>query len=241
MGNALFCMIELGAKEIAKEIKQEILQHSLYSQSEEFETSIALIDILLKIHDESIESAFNLLLQSKRHFPSLQLDRVIIYFLEYALDRQNLTTFHRIILEIEQWPLLTETHQKIDNLKIFGSLLEKKWTTAGELLNSYSVEELSQETSILHFLYGCWLNATEGKEIASIYFSGILEVPYPKTWGLLAQYLKNNEAENKKWITTSFLWERRHLFRQIALFSHCEGHEKMCDDFFNKSLKEVYE
>jgi serine/threonine-protein kinase len=80
------------------------------------------------------------------------------------------------------------------------------------------------ENSPLHFLYGCWLYATEGKDIAYIHFSGILETSYPRSWTLASHYL-NGKLKEMRWLQKSFLWERRQLYRQLMLYYHTIGDE----------------
>jgi serine/threonine-protein kinase len=101
--------------------------------------------------------------------------------------------------------------------------LDKKWDKAGKLLLSYPLELLSQETTPLHFLYGCWLHVTEGKDIASIHFFGVMEVSYPRSWALFSHYLNGKIAEGEGWFEKAFLWEKRQIYKQLILFYQCIG------------------
>ncbi len=110
--------------------------------------------------------------------------------------------------------------------KIWGLLLQDEWQKAGKLLNSYPLEQLNTEESILYTLYGCWLANTEGEELARVHFTGALDTPYPRTHALLAHYLTNKITEGGNWGKQAFLYEWRHLYRGLHLWHHCLGNKE---------------
>jgi hypothetical protein len=80
---------------------------------------------------------------------------------------------------------------------------------------------------------------TEGEEISLIHFAGVIDTPFPRTWALLSHELTNRILDNPAWINASFLWERRHLFRQLTLFYQCaENPEK--EAYFRQLERKEY-
>lgn len=99
--------------------------------------------------------------------------------------------------------------------KIWALLLKKDYQTAGQEFQKIDVEHLSQE-SLLHFLYGLWLYATEGYDIAEAHWSSILDVPYPHTYTIGSLYMTGKL--DTSWFKKAFDWERWQLQRQLDLF-----------------------
>ena len=103
---------------------------------------------------------------------------------------------------------------------------------------AYPLELLNKESTLLHFLYGCWLQATEGTEMANIHFSGLLNVSYPRSWTLGSHELAGDLSQHH-WFEKAFMWEKRQLYRQLSLFYICAGnHEK--SHYFFQLYKEQY-
>ncbi len=125
-----------------------------------------------------------------------------------------------------------------DYWKLWALLLTDRWKEAGEIFEKYPIEHLSSESSPLFPLFGCYLWATEGKEIAIAQFSGILETPYPRTTTLLGHFLAGRISLKKGWIENAFVWEKMELLRQLILLSHCSGHLKEAH-FYSKKLKKL--
>jgi serine/threonine-protein kinase len=125
-----------------------------------------------------------------------------------------------------------------DLLKLWALLFNNHWEEAGKIFEKYSLEQLSSETSPLFPLYGCYLWATEGQEIAKAHFSAVLEMPYPRTSSLLGLFLARKIDLKKGWIEHALLWEKMQLYRQLALFYHCAGKKKESERFL-KALKKL--
>ncbi len=65
---------------------------------------------------------------------------------------------------------------------------------------------------------------TEGADIASVYFNGVLETPYPPTTVLPSHFLAGRIDDD--WINRAFWWEKKELHRQLDLFYQCVGKNK---------------
>lgn len=223
--NALFCIVELGCYDLAR-AKWNEFTHKRSDVFSEQGRSFHLINILLKAYENSTQDAFEELLLVLRGKIPLESERVITALLNKALLERDLDFIHASFEKLEGRHLefSNEGTLQIDACRIAAYLLQNKWEAAGDLLHNYSLELLNQETTLLNFLYGCWLYATEGTEIASIHFLGSLDVAYPRSWALYNQLYNGYIKEGQGWFQKAFLWEKRQLYSQIALFEHCKGH-----------------
>ncbi len=199
--NALFSLIELGAIEIAKTQYQNI-------ESPWF-------DLLLSIEEKPLEESFAKALEIEPL--SANNER----FFLYLLDRAQATNQTQLTHQFNSLEGSEDFQKRKDCYIIWAHLIDNNLDEASELLQTYSLEKLTEETSLLHFLYGCWLASTEKLEIAQIHFQSILDVASPHSWMLCAHYLKGNIGENSGWYTRAFMWEKRQLYRQLALYYHC--------------------
>lgn len=111
-------------------------------------------------------------------------------------------------------PLATQEHS--DLCMIWKALLTRDWTAATAIFEHYTADTLLSHRSPLHFLYGCLLAAIEGEEIAKIHFQEQLYNPHPRSWNLATHYLLNELPPS--WFNDSFAWERRSLYRSLALY-----------------------
>lgn len=238
LANALFCLIELGSWQLAQKKLQQLSQDHADKDISSFIPYQTLLETAIIAHADSLERASERLLQDKPPPPSRQTERVLLHLLEMALDEKNTEFVHHLIKSIADWTLSPEGNTRIRCCSIWAYLLDRNWAAAGEILQSYPLELLSQDTSLLHCLYGCWLEVTEGKEIAAIHFSGILEGPYPRTWTLLGAYL-NGKITEQGWMTKSFLWERRQLYRQLALFFYCTAENDKAMHYQQKARQQI--
>jgi len=225
IGNALFCLIELGAYEIAgKKISQIEKKDLLENPDSDLQNTLRILKFGVICNVEGVSQASTQFLNTLKQ-PKLtpEEERMLFYLAAFSLDNEQLSFFSSLLPRISQYTLSDSGFTRFTSLEIAYYLFKSKWNKAGDLLHSFPMEILTQDKSILHFLYGCWLYATEGKEIASAHFSVNLEVPYPRTWSLFIHFLRGKAGEKQPWSQRAFLWERRQLYRQLFLFFHCSG------------------
>lgn len=227
LGNILFCLVELGSWSVALSRLNKISQKFESSEFTEFALIKEMLLIAVQSQSQSLESSIDAFIKFSETIFLCESERTLLYLLDCALDSKKTHLVHQLYAHQKSWPLTKETKLQLQYCKIWALLLEKNWEEAGEMLHSFPLEVLSQDTSILHFLYGCWLYVTEGKEIANIHFGGVFEVSYPRSWTLFSYFLKGKIQEGQSWVQKSFLWERRQLYRQLVLFNHCIGDENM--------------
>ena len=230
--NILFCLVELGCWKLARE-KWSEFTHKRSDIFGEQSKPFHLINILIKAYESSTRQAFEELFLVLRGKIALESERIVIALLKKCLDEKDFDAIPAIYEQFEARHL--EFSQKgviqIDAVRIAALLWQSKWGAAGDLLHNYSLELLNQESTELHFLYGCWLYATEGTEIAAIHFMGSLDVTYPRSWALFGHVYNGRIKEGQGWFQKAFLWEKRQLFYQIALFEHCKGNTQQAEHY----------
>lgn len=217
IGNALFALIELGSYALAKE-KLELIK----TTHREHSAIITLFEILINAQQLPLEQTLNSLFEIMPHKLGRREYGAILHLMVRNIQNLHPKHVYEISSLLYSHELPPDAYLRIDCCKIWAALMEKKWAEAEALLHHYSLEQLTQETSSLHFLYGCWLYVTEGKEIASIHFSSILEVTYPRSWTLFSHFIYS-KSEEQLWLQKAFLWEKRLLYRQYTLFYTCKG------------------
>lgn len=128
-----------------------------------------------------------------------------------ALDEGKTDIVYKALEEIKK-PL----DQRLLERKIWALLWDRKWELAGKEFEKIPLDQLTHESSLLHYLYGMWLYVTESPEIAQIHWSSVLDVPFPRTWSLASHYLIGKLEPG--WFKRAFDWERWQLQRQLRLF-----------------------
>ncbi len=67
----------------------------------------------------------------------------------------------------------------------------------------------------------------------------MIDTPFPRSWALLGHELTNNLTQNPAWLDTSFLWERRMLYRQLTLYYTVSDNHELAS-FYKHLEKEEY-
>lgn len=220
--NALYALIELGAYQIAEEKLNHLAKRDV-SQAEG--RRFALLRAFLQAERGELQQAQEALLPLVKGVSDRSSERAIVSWMRRALLLKKSDAVESFYTALQPLQNLSEEGAiLIDCARISAALLGKNWDKANELLHHYPLEILSQETSPLHLLYGCLLYATEGKEIAQIHLSAILDLPFPNSWSLASHYLYGRVA-SEEWKKNAFLWERRQLQAELALYYHMIGDE----------------
>ncbi len=225
IANALACLIELGAWEYAQsKLNQIKLSSSLLGITWEE------IEMMIACHSQPLEVIFKQLFG----IPHLKLDfskmRPLLYALDQAIDQRQINLVHLAMQALEHCELSFDARLRFNTRRIWALLWDKNWQQAGEIIYAYPVELLNKESTPLHFLYGCWLQGTEGREMAMIHFMGLFHVTYPRSWTLASHELIGDLLQ-RDWLDKAFLWEKRQLYRQLVLYYHCAGEEQLSQHF----------
>ncbi len=201
--NATLALFELGDYRLAAKLVAE--HHLTHLQP------------LVRCHQENLTSAMELL-------PPTADARLYHHLADHALAT-NQTALVHLLADRSDDPRRLASHQ------IWAYLLAGDPDSARQILEEHPLEELHQDTSLLHTLYGCFLAATEGEEIALAHFSAALDTPFPRTWALLGHHLTSKISDQGPWGQQSFLFERRALYRQLHLYHTCLGQTAQANHF----------
>lgn len=212
VSNALAAILELGCVDYAEtKLTQIKTEDTPYAKMD-----WRGIEAMIAIHREPLEQVLKRL--------DFGESRSLLYALDKALD-----TF-KPALVIGALEGLKTADLRFDTRLIWAYLLEKNWQKASEVIEKYPIEILNKGNTPLHFLYGCLLQATEGKEMAMIHFTGLFHGAYPRSWNLASHELIG-ELFQHGWFEKAFLWEKRQLYRQLSLYYHCSGEEEQSQLF----------
>lgn len=216
MINGLICIIKLGSVPLAEKIL-----NGLDNLDEEAKEDLRLI-IETEKHF-NIEPILKYI--QKRDSTNFSFERTILHIVELALDLHLEKEIYSIYLSLKH-PFQHENQIYLDAYLCWILIYKQRWEESSKIFQKYPLESLTQETSLLYTVYGCWLLACEGKEIAQIHFSSILDTSFPKTFCLLGHYLNRRFQDNQIWLQRAFSWEKRQLYRQLQLYFHIvKNHE----------------
>ncbi len=225
LANALFCLIEQGYWELAMDAIETLPPE--YKKKGEIELILLIILSYQKTPQKAIEEYF----KSERSTASFGESRLFLHLIEQALDRKDTGFVRQIMARINEKELPTAHKHLFDSYRIWAALQDQSWDEAAKLLNQYPLTLISKEESLLFTLYGIWLAATENTEIAQAHFSGVLDLPFPRTCTLLAHRLIGKIADESSWFQRSFQWEKKQLYRQLALYEACIGQAEESDKY----------
>lgn len=192
--HSLFCLAMLKENAIVNKILNELPKSSYKKER----------SLLLPLLQNNLKDAFSLL-------PPIDSDEsinVASALLDRALDEKRTDLLYSFFEKNQETAFIP---------KVFWAYLQDgNFNQAGSLLEKIPFNDLTQESTLMHYLYGCWLFATEGSDIATIHFDSVLEVPFPRTWTLASHYISGKL--DTSWFKKAFDWERWQLQRQLALF-----------------------
>lgn len=232
LGNALYALLELGCIGLVKTQVHQITQRN---DEAAYHNLLEAVMIAIQAQEDLTVASSKLIERMKdRSFNNHDL-QTTLHLLERAISQERPQNIKTLVQNVPKDNLPLNTRMLLDGYQIWGLLMEKDWQTAGDILHSYPVEQLSEETSLLYFLYGCWLYVTEGKEIAGIHFSAVLEVAQPRSWSLFNHFINQAPDKLEGWLQNAFLWEKRQLYKQYKLFYSSLGESSQTKHY--KSLE----
>jgi len=236
LANALFCLIKLGDHGLAEAKILELQNGEMLSEENlkrcEYDFKLLTLAIsAAEATDKDISGSFEELCALIPNKLTKKETRVLFYLIRRAIIQKQYAYIRSIIERLKDYEIPPDAAIRVDFYLIVAYMYEKNWLQAGEVFQRYPLQLLNQETTPLHFLYGSWLYMAEGKEIANIHFSGVLDVSYPRTWTLGTHALNGKISETSSWFEKAFFWEKRQLFRQLAFFYACIGDEESANRY----------
>jgi len=227
IGNTLTCLIQLGAFQYAQSKINEIKASNISISEFNWED----LEMMIACHHQPLDSIFQHFFSAPYSKIDFSKKRCLLYVLDQAIDREQTALVHTAMQMLEHCELSFDARLQFNQCRLWALLLDKNWAQAGEIFYAYPVELLNKESTPLHFLYGCWLQGTEGNEIAMIHFMGLFHVVYPRSWTLASHELVDDLTQHG-WTDKAFLWEKRALYRQLSLYYHCAGDHSLSENFF---------
>lgn len=237
--NTLYALLELGCWKIAANHMQKIRLHMSRENIDSLDRPLTLIEAAIVGHEQSVLEGAKRLLSQDRVFFDRQDIRIAVHLIVTALHLDAAQTALNLVDRLYTFQTTVEDRVQLEIYSIWSELLLGNVSRAGELLHRYTISELSNENSPLYFLYGCYLRATEGEVIAKLHFSGLLDSNYPCSWALIGHFINDKIAESDQWMERAFLWEKRQLFWQLALYYHCAG-DKVLYRYYQKLARQYY-
>lgn len=238
LGNLLFALFEMGSKEIAKKVIQQFKETAAFFDKENQDV-LSLLDPLLIGEEISLEKGFEAFFSLQRKDMGVRELRTLLFLIDRALLQKKYALIDESALKIASYPLSKADRILLDGYLIWKALEGGQLKEAEALFETYSLELLNQESTLLYTLYGCYLYLTEGEELAQIHFAGVIDTPFPRSWALLGHELTNLILHAPAWFSQSFLWERRQLYRQLTLYAHITGNASQ-EETFRSLEKEQY-
>ncbi len=238
LGDIIYSLFELGSYELAQDIMQEAeaLKKDLpLTVGQDLKELLQLLETASRCHTHSLQEATRYFASLKREEIGVREFRIATYLLQYALHTDQVEMIETIAALLSNKVLGREERISLDAYRIWGFLQKDRWSQASGIFDTYPLELINQEGTLLHPLFGCYLLATEGEEIAAIHFSGVIDTPFPRSWALLGHELTNKITDSPAWYSTSFLWERRKLYQQLTLYYHCSKNPEL--EAYNRYLE----
>lgn len=219
IANALFALLAMG--------KKDWVEENLHYLEDEQE--IKLIQVALLGFRRGVHPALETLSDHLSTSPTNAQMRCAYFLFDKALFEGKSLGSYPYFKKFPRTPFL-------DALHIETCLRQNRFKEAGQLLETYPPETLSDEYSPFFVLMGCYLAHQETDMIAMSHFGGSIDLPHPPTTMLLSYYLRGKFSENKGWIVQAFPWEKIILYRHLALYYHCLRRPKK-ENAFSKILK----
>lgn len=216
IANALFCLVELEEHELALSQTSEI---KLLHTDHRFDLILLTIEIAQNKRDiKELETCFQTRL-------TVAEARSIIYLMEQAAINKDISRIFTL------YPLKERIDDQnsillLNSYYIWALLMNRDFKKTQEIFVEYPFEQITEEKSLLYFLYGCWLFLSEGSDLATIHYSTVMDVPYPRSWSLFNHYFKSNEKQKDKMLDKAFFWEKKQLLTQLYLFYELIGDSK---------------
>jgi eukaryotic-like serine/threonine-protein kinase len=155
--------------------------------------------------------------------------RSLHYRMRQALLNGEMEPLEKTYAMLEMLKISKSLKSSFDAIELWRCLLIKDFRQAAKIFNRYPSGAVAQETSPLHFPFGTWAYLREGPKTAAAHFGAALDTPYPPTTALPSHFLAGRIDEKKGWIERAFWWEKKELYRQLALFYRSVGKKDQHD------------
>jgi len=232
LADAIFCLVELGAKERAREKMGRFRQVLSVTEQERFAKTLEQLRLLIDFDFETLERILGPTLSDED-------ERVVWFLLRHAIDESDEMRSEAIVKRILKHNYRFSKPEIMDALLVEHLLYQGDIVRVEAILRNYSVARLTQESCPLYFVYGCYLVITDGVQAAMSEFCKLLDIAFPRSWVLGAHFLAGKiHMTPAGWFRRSFAWERRSLYQQLRLFWHAAKDQEKCTYWKNLLLQD---
>lgn len=215
LADTIFCLVEIGDYAGARAMLERVRAILSENEQRRYEGSLHLMELLIKTENSFLDGLSWLKTRSKKELTQEE-ERLVWFLARHAIDRED-PLASDIVATLHFQP----NQEAIDALIAEHLLYRGDLVGVAMLFQKYPQERMLQESSPLYFVYGCFIAAKEGIQEALSFFSKALDIAFPRSWVLGAHFLASKiHMTPAGWFSRSFLWERRALYQQLALFWH---------------------
>jgi serine/threonine-protein kinase len=242
LSDGIFLLVELGAHDLAREKMRRIREVLSETEQKRFADTLTLLDYLI---ESKFVVEFSTITPEHAITPepalTPEIERYVRYILRKALDSRDTALIQKIVTAIVDKEFI---HQElIDALLAEYYLYQEDIAKLHALFAKYPKDRLNQESCHLYFVHGCYILLTQGLQVALKHFAKLLDIAFPRSWVLAAHLLAGKvHMTSSGWFKGSFMWERRTLYQQLALFWHvAQNAEKEMSWYTLVSKEYIYE
>lgn len=238
INNILFYLLDLGCYQTVDKKAQEALSSASEFTKKHLLNDLQITQAVLSAHQKSLVNGIQSFIASLPAAPTSHTIRSCLHLMELALKKRQSHLVFVLFDQLLKYELDDKTRKDLEAYRIWAYLMEKKTPLSSKVFENFSLQELSQNTSLLHFLYGCQLAAKGDQELASLHFSSLIDQPFPRTYNLGSYYLSGRLTRNKEWFNQAFTWEKRLLYRQLELYFICIDEDEQAQFYHSLEQKQ---
>ena len=228
IGNAIFCMMNLGYAEFAQEKVEEQKHHLSNIQNTEADYRLGLISKALTHSEKPIESLISMF----REGIGTDELRAFNYLIEKAND---LEVSISLVKKVKAYQM-DQKHQKSLNILLVKLLLQtENIQELDEIFSTFEEEELNNTRSLIYFFKVCLLWKKQGKKAAQELFEKVPLDTFPHPHILATHTILETLPTHIE--TKALFWEKYQMYKKLALFYAAIGKDKKAKEYKKMLLR----
>jgi len=216
LGNALFCLAELGSFEQLHEKLIEMRQQLHTQGNDKLHKKLDQLQLAFQLSGVSTRRAIDLFNSHDFKESPFEEKRLLSLLCDLHLCPKTASELIPFLESKKENPIALQQ-------LIHAHLLAQQPEKAGPLFDTFPKEALHDPKSHLFTTYGCFLAGTEGEKKALEHLKPHNDNTYPPTTAILGYHLHHKLLH---WEEHSFAYERISLQRWIMLYQSALGHKR---------------